>query len=475
MSQTRIVVAELMGTVGFPVAHRLYGQNFLKIDLISGFPRFGIADIEWHLIGAGLTPPTGFPGVQTWEVDPVNTPGAYLPVLRQLATKYASLIVVSSFAMDDAAQIISLASLKKEFPGLSLVVILHCTRQEYIRNIVAAESGGRAMAPSTQDHNGRTIRWLSLLDADRQWNFIDSYVAVSKEVASSFRLPDSYFGRVMPCTNKVTVIPNGVDNEVYRVPDPDSLRETRRNFGVEGRYVVGTTSGWKQYKGSAIMREILAGYAAKPHNSPDFLFPLLHDYSALALLKDLSAPRLSPLVESRRIHLFFDLAKWEKLPGREAIRDAYEIRFEKLREELPTDLAFTLDACWRGFIHTPSQWLMDLYIRPSIAEAFGRGLWEARLCGVRTVVSDRDGLPCGDNGDVVSLPDDLLLGVDNPIESSIEAARRFMDIIESARNKAGKGSDHFQASSCITIPEMVDRYEKHFMSLHNTMRLDGFS
>ena len=465
----KIIIAELMSSCGFPVARHLYGQTFLKIDLLTGFSLHSRLEVEWHLIGSGLNTPSGLASVKEWEVDIARDPLAYASVIRRLCKKGTPVVAVSSFAMDDSALLMPLSLLRRDCPNLRLVVLLHCMRHEYIRRILVPSPADVQPGVPHFDHNARSIGWLSLLKSDGRWDFIDSYVAVSDEVKRSFASPDPYLGEVLPKPEKVTIIPNGVDREIYHPPAGDLVDRYKNEIGMNASFVVGTTAGWKQYKGSAILREILRHYARDPAGAPDFLFPLIPDYSGRLLLEDLAMEGISNLVSGGRIHLFFDIAKWQKLPNRDEIRRSYEDLIAELEKDLPAPLGDTFRSCWRGLVDYPVQWLMDLYLRPSLAEAFGRGPWEARMCGVETIVADRDALAGFGAEACVTLPDDLLIGKKESAGSLARAAGRFIERIERARSETDggpiAGSSRRASSSCSTVPEMVERYENHFISL----------
>jgi glycosyltransferase involved in cell wall biosynthesis len=63
-------------------------------------------------------------------------------------------------------------------------------------------------------------------------------------------------------------------------------------------------------------------------------------------------------------------------------------------EAQPEEMRGIFEQIFLGFLDYPVHTLLDVYLRPSVAEAFGLGTVEAYLCGVPVLASDRDG--CGE-------------------------------------------------------------------------------
>lgn len=469
-----IRIVELLSQCGFPVADRIYGQHFLKLDLLASLESEIPTPIRWHLVGKAVTNKFLPWDVETHDLDSeVFAPDGYVSVLEALCRTGDPVIAVSSFGMHDSTQLVQVGLLKRKYRNLSLVVILHCPECEYIRRFEPTDVYDSAIDSPAQQ-NVRTLGWYTLFAADYAWNIVDRYVAVSDEVYRSFQQTNGLFGRPLFDVAKLAVITNGIDTSIYQPACDADLKRLRSQRGIADRFVVGMTSGWKQYKGKDIVRRLLLQFAKDPHDSPDFLLPLLLGYSGESLLQDLASPDLVPLVEAGRIHLFFEAAKWRKLLHYDQIVEHYEIATQNQARSQAHREYEVFIRCWRGVLREPSALFMDLYLRPSLSEAFGRGAVEALLCGTHVLTTDRGFLPqLVDKEWQVSLGPSLDVATGHGPSSSeydrdvTEAANGFREAINRLRTN-GTCRYVSPVDNPFPLRPMVNAYGTLFSSLANS-------
>ncbi len=374
---TNIVnIVELLGRRGFPVAQSLYGQNILKIDMIKNLKLRQGLNINWHLLGANIK--IDLPNVKVCSYSDVSWPSdIYVRYIERLCKTGENVIVISSFAHEEHDQVIQVAENIKKYPNSSLIVVLHCPFEELVRRI--SKPDGNITFGGASWQNKSTRGWLKLLNS----GLIDKWVAVSQEVYDSFMKENlEYINH-----DNTRVITNGVNDLLYRPSDAYGKQNMKLAYGMSG-LTVGTTVGFKRVKGDLILRGILS-YYAQSKKSPTFLLPVLPEYSGKVMLEEIVKPDIIPLLSSGKLRLYFDASQWNSIIDINELNQKYKDIFYSHIANMDVGDQSRLRSAWIGVLHSPVQRMMDLYLRPSISEAFGRGAVEAGLSGSVLLVSDR--------------------------------------------------------------------------------------
>lgn len=416
----RINVIELMGRRGFPATESLYGQNILKTDLLRYLTND--SGVMWHFLGSNISDNLSRDNVTVVNIPTSawDTHGAYCDYVKNLCESTSDpVILVSSFAHEEQNQLIDVFKLKHLYSNLKTVVVLHCPKPELVRNKNKVNDLLEFGSGTWQ--NQSTSGWIRLLKEGVSNKLVDKWVAVSSVVAESFSLDLNQHNG-----SNVTTIVNGVDEIRHHILRSSEKEKIKRKLGLDDLPIVGTTSGYKQAKGDLIMRNILSHYASNTDSSPQFLFPILPGYSSDRLLREILKRDIRDLLINKKLFLFFDVSAWMGVVPFNDLKTHYTHEANKQFAKFSPEEGDLLRRAWLGILDFPVQQIMDIYIRPSLSEAFGRGSVEAGLCGNVVIPSDRGymhkySLP--DN--VVHLPKPLVLKhKDEPVdESFINAAQ----------------------------------------------------
>jgi hypothetical protein len=468
----RVNVIELMGRRGFPATESLYGQNILKTDLLRYLTND--SGVMWHFLGSNISD-----SISRDNVTVVNIPtsawgahGAYCNYVKNLCENTSDpVILVSSFAHEEQDQLIDVFKLKRLYSNLKTVVVLHCPKPELVRN--KNEVNDFLEFGSGTWQNQSTSGWIRLLKKGVSDKLVDKWVAVSSVVAESFSLDLNQSNG-----SNVTTIVNGVDEIRHHILEASEKETIKRQLGLDDLPIVGTTSGYKQAKGDLIMRNILSYYASNTDSSPQFLFPMLPGYSSDRLLREILKKDIRDLLINKKLFLFFDASAWTGVVPFNDLETHYMHEANKQFAKFSPEEGALLRRVWLGILDFPVQQIMDIYIRPSLSEAFGRGSVEAGLCGSVVIPSDRGYMhkySLHDN--VVHLPRSLVLKhKDEPVdESFIDAAQnasdRFIKIIDINLKKILDGeldpvlNRSLCLDTCPSINVMVQEWSSLFKEL----------
>lgn len=454
-------VVELLGQRGFPIAQSLYGQNILKIDMIKNLKlRHGLK-IHWHLLGVNIA--VDLPNVEVCNYDGVSwSNDIYVNYIERLCKTGERVIVISSFTHEEHNQVMQVGKNMKKYPNSNLVVVLHCPFEELVRNISKPDGDTTFGGASWQ--NESTLGWIKLLSS----GLVDKWVAVSRDVLKSFTKENlEYIGPA-----DIRVITNGVNDLLYRPIDVCEKQYMKASYGISG-LTVGTTVGFKRVKGDFILRNILSYYArVRSEKCPTFLLPVLPGYSGKVMLEEIVKLDIRPLLFAGKLRLYFDASQWSGVVNVDELNTKYTDVFHTHIADMKVSDQSILRNAWIGVLHTPIQRMMDLYLRPSISEAFGRGAVEAGLSGSILLVSDRgymkrysmseNVITLGRGLTIVHKKDSI--GAEY-LQDSGRAARLFIERISSYMEydndnlmKASEQSVALCKENCPTLEEMLNNW-----------------
>ena len=375
-----VMIVHLMADYTLTFNPLFFGQFALIDDLAR----------RWHALRfCGHTYPvihrflglrvTGSDGIRT--LDPTRDTRAYVGPIAELCRNGQLVVVFSHFIHKDAKALAELARLKRSFGNLFLVVILHCTRDEFLC------SGAELNAPRARQQVERAAAFRESMKFFREDNAVDRFVAVSNAARQSY-LEGPKEIAIPP--DRIETVVNGADPVCYRMVSAKGRARRRRQLGIAPGLVLGCTSRWTQAKGKDVLEALLDRLEERAGQFPaTFLFPLLLHDQLFQFLNQL--PRRYPrLYQAGRLRGFVDLSRLK--------RSVFSWDLEAVCKAYQQALAFQSEGVrqvWKqiavGFLEEPVQELLDIYLRPSIAEAFGLGNAEAYLCGVPVLASDRGG------------------------------------------------------------------------------------
>lgn len=369
---SRLHVVHLMADYNPGISLRFFGQFSLIQDFCQywrGCRSTGFQlPIQQHLVGSAVTGPGSIV-----TPDPTTVIPAYNSAVDALCRAGQPVVVISHFIHKDAAALVALISLKTRHPLLRLVVVLHCNQAEFFRS-----DGSNALPGS------RGASFLAAWSALIQDGGVDAFFAVSRAAMQTYR------GDILRVPEALLkVIPNGVPPRRYR-PVPDEVKVSRHShLGLPEGLVLGCTNRWTVAKGRGILEALLDRLeAGLESRKVVFLYPaLIHDglFEFLARVPH----RYPRMLREGRLRGFVDISRFRTLPGFDLkhLQSAY-------RQELiaqPAGVLSVWEGTFAGFLETPVYTLLDIYLRPSLSEAFGLGIVESCLCGTPVLATDRCG------------------------------------------------------------------------------------
>lgn len=377
-----VTIAHLMADYSLGYNPLFFGQFALLQDWAAEWQTMEIdgqnVPVQQIYLGSRVSGPRGI-----LTPDPCQHPGAYRNSLEKICREGGPVFGFSHFIHKDAAALTRLKALFKLYPEFYLLIILHCTRDEFLRPWSRDEDSPPQKARD-QSQRGQVFQSALEIFSDQKRSL---FVAVSDSARDSYLNPE--FG---PCLQprRVVTIPNGVSAEHYKpIPEP-RRRDRRRSLGLEGRVLLGITNRWTQAKGKDILEGLLDVMEKQAAADPfTFLFPaLIHDQLFDFITR---IPRRYPrLWEMGKLKAYLDLSKLARSPFHP---DLEEIKHTH-RSEWQSHIFSQKDIrenLFLGYLEFPVQTILDIYLRPSVAEAFGLGTIEAYLCNVPVLSSDRGG------------------------------------------------------------------------------------
>jgi glycosyltransferase involved in cell wall biosynthesis len=316
--------------------------------------------------------------------DPTEDANAYRTAVEELLTDGEPVVVFSHFIHKDAAAFAALFPLRRAHPNLRIVVVLHCTREEYLGPRSPALERARPRRERTAQ---RALAFRRALCAACEEGAVDRFVAVGAGARDSFLQ-----GGEIPAlpADRTVLIPNGVDPERFDILPPAARAEQRRRLAIPQGFVVGCTNRWTHTKGAAILEALLDRLERGAERFPvSFLFPaILIDQLADFLRR---APGRYPALFSRgRLRCYLDVSGLVHGPLGQDLEVLHESFMARVRAQ-PAEVRQVIETSFLGLLESPVHQLLDAYLRPSLAEAFGLGTVEASLCGIPVVASDRGG------------------------------------------------------------------------------------
>lgn len=381
-----IKLVHLMADYSLTYNPLFFGQFALIQDFVTYwkfifFKRHKI-QIRHYYVGSKVS------GSSAFSVpDPTENDQAYAETLEELCREGDPVFALGHFIHKDAAALIRLSDLKTKFQNLTLMIILHCTREEFLRP--------RA-SPFLADSVRERRRARRAADFRRSLNFlaeegrVDCFIAVSESTRQTY--VQKGLEPSVPA-DKIRVVPNGANAQAYYIPSHRMKSEWRSALGLKEGMVIGCTNRWTQAKGKDIFEAILDILEQKNTGFPiTFLFPVIVHDQIFRFLENIP-DRYPNLFEQGRIRGFLDISKLKRSPftcNLETVRREYLSQVSA--QSGPVQEIF--ERIFVGFIDFPVHFLFDVYLRPSVAEAFGLGIVEAYLCGVPVISSNRGG--CGE-------------------------------------------------------------------------------
>jgi glycosyltransferase involved in cell wall biosynthesis len=381
-------IVDLLADYGTAFNPSFFGQFSLIQDLALAWQRQPVGGRElpvehWYVGSHALGPRC------LAASEPDLDPRAYAPAIERLCEDGAPVVVFAHFVHKDAVAVAGLRRLRVACPWLRVVVVLHCTRDEFTRPALEPRSTANPDPPSPRAVRSlqRARAFRDLLARNVEPGLVDRFVAVSHAAFDSYVAPAS--GPDLPA-ERVLTIPNGVDASLYRPLSPAQRAAWRDELGLPPGLVIGWTQRWTQAKGKDVLEALLDRLEQRVATMPTtFLLPLLvHD--DLFCFLDALPERYPRLYEQNRVRCYLDISRQAR-----ALAHAEPAGIEEaLRATVSgwsPKLLRVFDRSFVGLLRRPVHPLLDWYLRPSVAEAFGLGTVEAHLCGVPTLASDRGG------------------------------------------------------------------------------------
>lgn len=350
--------------------------------------------------------------------DPTSVISAYLAAVGRLCREGSPVFVFSHFIHKDSPALMQLGELRSAFPHLKIVVILHCTRDEFLRPGSGTASPEDARA---RRRASRAAGFRDCLVSMAGGGPVDALIAVSRSARRSY-IRNGDLPPLEP--GLIEVIANGVDIERFRIPTIRQKERYRSVPGIPEGVVLGCTNRWTRAKGKDILEALLDRLEREIDHFPVvFLFPLIvHDQ--LFRFVDSLPNRYPKMYAGNRIRGFLDISGLIDSPFR-CSRSRIEHRYYRDIRNQPLSIRRVFQRISLGLIEFPVYWMLDIFLRPSIAEAFGLSMVEAYACGIPVIGSDRGG--CGEiilPDHQVRYPDVLALAGDseNPTRRDFQGA-----------------------------------------------------
>lgn len=294
-----------------------------------------------------------------------------------------------------------------EYFGRDVVQIghLHCSYDFYARNSTGIGKSGdlaRRRLDSIKDSLGK--------------NKIKHFVAVTSMVRASY---SGLFN-----TDNISVVENGIDEDVYSFREQRDKDQIRPTIGVEGRTLMSFSGRLDSYKGYDDLLSIMRWFNSREEFDVGFVIASSKGGRYKNFEKDVKkfAPRLAA---EGRVGLVLDVSKYT---GGMPFNNS-KVYSEMLRLDDPNS------GLHRGIISTPIQGCTDIYIHPSHFEAFGLSIAEATFSGTPSIAYAVEGVP-------EVLPD--MNGV--KIDFKKRASKRVGDfcdaIVDMIEKREGEGTYH---------------------------------
>lgn len=234
---------------------------------------------------------------------------------------------------------------------------------------------------------------------------IDQFIAVSPAVRDSF---SNIFEEHV--RDAISVVGNGINPDIYALSDESHKEAFRKQFKVgkmnPDSFLVGYSGRIDSVKGSENLMHTINWFNDHPEYDVSFLLAATQGCD-LAKFDSFLAENCQRLLKENRIGIILDAAKFygNVKTDNQFVRDYFDLHIRNTFRNLPT-----LKRIHQGVSPVPIQRIVDVYMQPSISEAFGLAACEALMCGTPVVASRTGGLielvsqPAGTVVDISSEP-----------------------------------------------------------------------
>ncbi|WP_457557127.1 glycosyltransferase [Candidatus Harpocratesius sp.] len=378
-----IKIVELMADYNLGYNSLFFGQFSLIQDHIKHWKMINIGrkeiPIKFYFIGSNVS------GKNAIKIkNPITNKEAYLKPILDLCKEQEPVFVVSHFIHKEAPSLLCLNKVKLKYKNFFLIIILHCTQNEFLMPWLKKN---QIQDKRLEESFFRSLEFRNSVYRLSKQNISDKFIAVSKKTKESY-LHDPNNKLIQE--GKIIEIFNGVSEKHYTIIKKKKISEYRRNLRIEEGTFIGCTIRWTHTKGKDILEAFLDLLEQSIQNHKfHFFFPVIIHDQVFELIKKI--PEKYPLLyQNNRIHGFLDISR--------IVNSVFPVDLEQIKKNYQDELQKYSESfiqifnkIFIGFIKFPIYQILDIYIRPSIAEAFGLGTVESYLCGVPVIASDRGG------------------------------------------------------------------------------------
>lgn len=469
----------LLSDLGFPVSSNLFGQLTIAINLCRLIPKI-LKNADIYILTSGKCTNTSIgKNIHVTQVnDPFLDHSAYKLELEKILKNKKSTIATSFMIHRDAAAVYEISKLKKSYSNLRLIVGLYCTAGEYFYDELQIQDH---LSPQAKDYistknlyTANVKKYLAILLNEKS---IDKYLVINKYTKKTYLSKE--VRKLIP-TEKIYIIGSGEDKSLFKPVTNKQAKLIRKKYIFdENEFLLCYSTRFTQYKGSDIMEKILDHY----NNcviSPTFLFPLYPSSDTILLLKGLL--KYKELLKNKKIKFFLELYRQKYLLNiawpvfhKEAC-----LSLTNFIKGLPDQSRKYVENNYLGILDFPYYNLVNLVIRPSIADSQAITLFESALCNCPTIGTERVGF----YHDIkalkkyaIKLPDSLKIfnrysdyKTPNYNRSVKLVTKKFISMIEKERKKFADGLDPEDTRTLIlkngfTSDVMVKRHISLYKSL----------
>lgn len=465
-----------LSDLGFPTSNNLFGQLTIVIDLCRLIKK----NIDVYILTTNKNNKVYLDkNIHILNInDPFVDHLAYKSKLEAILKNKKTTIATSMMIHRDCEALYKAAKLKKIYPNLKILVGLYCTANEYFYKILPIPKFPRQARKYIKVKNIYTLTMKKYLKLMAKENLIDRYLVPNQYTKNTY-LDKKLDNVILP--TKICVVESGSDETLFK---PISLRKKasikRKHLTNSNEFTVCFGTRFTQYKGADILEEVLSYYNSSKE-SPTFLFPLYPNLDTIVLSKVILQYKY--LLKNRKIKFFLDLYRQKTLFGKQWL--PYYKKSTSLLEKFISSLEEKpqkyIEKSFLGVLDFPIYHLIDLMLRPSIADSQGIALFESSLCNCPTVGTNRVGF-YHDVKELTNYAVKLSKNIQiynryasyktpQYVKEVRSAATRFIHIIESEMKKFKKEIKPFNSRRLIiknnfTSKEMLKRHIKLYKNLN---------
>lgn len=389
-SQNKYQLVFLLSDLGFPISNNLFGQLSRAIDLCR-FIHKALKNVEIYIFTSGTYIKTYISGnvrvIHT--ADPFLDSSAYKSELEKIIKNEKPTIVTSFMIHRDAAAVYELSKLKKTYSNLRLLIGLYCTADEYFYDELPIPN---FLPQQAKDYisvkNIYTTTMKKYLTFMLNENSVDKYLVLNRYTKKTYL--SKKLKQIVPA-EKIYIIGGGADEKLFK-PITDKKRKLIRKKYVldEKEFILCFSTRFTQYKGSDILKAILNFYN-KRVTAPTFLFPLYPNSDTFLLSKKLL--KYKKLLKNNKIKFFLGLYRQKRLLKKDwtSFYERTCIDLVDFINNLPFQSKEYIERNFLGVLSFPYYYLVNLILRPSIADSQSNTLFESALCNCPAVGTDRVG------------------------------------------------------------------------------------